>query len=151
MHDLVGRSFLYFVGGTSRNTHDDRMVGVWTVGEGELEDFVILQRFPRLKRTYGDRTDEIHALVTLAGGDQRIRGALAFQYVKQEKGWDLYLLGPRDGDRYHDFSFERIRTTDGKVTAAMAPANPPAGPWRFAPKITRESVPSLRDPQIQLP
>ena len=151
MHDLVGRSFLYFFSGANRGAHGEHAIGVWTVGEGELEDFVVLQRFPNLKRTYGDRTDEIHALVTLVGGGQRIRGVLAFQYTEDEKGWGLYLMGPRDGGQNHDFSFERRQTSDGTLIAAMAPANPPTGPWRFAPTVTRESVPLLRDPEVKLP
>ncbi|MGH7497719.1 MAG: hypothetical protein ACREL3_02585 [Gemmatimonadales bacterium] len=148
--DLVGRAFIYFISGNDPNWHHDRMVGIWTVGEGELQEFEILRRFPNLKRTYGERTDEIHAMVTLTGAGQKIRGVLVFQYAKGEKGWDLYLLGPRDGDRHHDFSFERIQTSDGKVIAAMAPANPPIGPWRFAPTPSTTPIPELRGPEIQV-
>ena len=149
MRDLIGKTFLYFITGNERRPHQDRFVGIWTVGEGELEEFTVLQRFPDLKRTYGDRTDEVHALVRLRGGDQVVRGVLVFQYVKGEKGWELYAMGPRDGDRHHDFSFERRKARDGSEIAPMAPTNPPTGPWRFTPHEMTTPIPELRGPVIQ--
>jgi hypothetical protein len=145
-HDLVGRDVLYYANTRGRRTRDGAEVGIWTVSEGEIKDFVIVRRFPNIKRIYGERTDEVHTLVTLEGTEQRIRGLVVFQYIKEEspQGWKLYLMGPRDGDINHDFSFERIRLTDGKVIARMAPADAPEGPWRFAPTTYSTPIPELR-------
>jgi hypothetical protein len=144
MEDLIGRDIVYVVNTRARRSSDRVNQGIWTVGEGELKDFVVVRRFPDLKKSYGERTDEVHALVTLQGGDLQIRGVLVFQYIKLDQSWKLLLMGARDGDKTHDFSFERIRTTDGKVISRMAPANAPTGPWRFAPTTYSTPIPEQR-------
>ena len=140
----MGRDVLYFIDGKARRSADGITAGIWTVGEGELKDFTIVRRFPNIKRSYGERTDEVHALVTLEGTDQRIRGVLVFQYIRLDPIWKLLLMGPRDGDEHHDFSFERIRTSDGTVLTRMTPGNAPTGPWRFAPTTYSTPIPALR-------
>ncbi len=145
-HDLIGRDVLYYSDTRARRTQEGINVGIWTVAEDEIKDFVVVRRFPNVKRLFGGRTDEIHALVTLEGTEQRIRGILAFQYIKEDSppGWKLYLMGPRDGDMNHDFSFERIRLSDGTAISRMTPADPPRGPWRFAPTTYSTPIPELR-------
>jgi hypothetical protein len=144
-HDLIGREVFYFYNRSARSSPDGNEAGIWKVAEGEIKDFEIVRRFPNLRKSYGDRTDEVHALVTLAGTEQKIRGVLAFQYILDEKGWYLLKMGPRDGDQHHDFSFERIRLSDGKVIAPMSPANPPTGPWRFPPRVITTPIPQFRE------
>jgi len=142
--DLMGRDVLYYYNSRARRSYGEINAGMWSVGEGELEDFVVVRRFPNLKRSYGERTDEVHALVTLEGTDERIRGVLVYQYIKLDTTWKLLQLGARDGDRRHDFSFERIRKSDGKVVSRMSPPNAPTGPWRFASTEYSTPIPELR-------
>jgi hypothetical protein len=110
------------------------MVGVWTVEQGEVRNVTIVGRYPRLKSNFHDMVYEVQALVTLVDSAQTVRGVLAFHYLKGPGGWKLWVMGPRDGDVHHDFSFERTRHSDGKRTVELTPAHPAPGPWRFAPK-----------------
>lgn len=145
-HDLIGRVVLYYADTRARRRPEAIDVGIWKVEDDDIKDFVIVKRFPNIKRLYGERADEVHALVTLEGTEQRVRGILVFQYIKEDspKGWTLYLMGPRDGDMDHSFSFERVRISDGKVITRMSPADAPAGPWRFAPTTYSTPIPELR-------
>jgi hypothetical protein len=134
--DLIGRNFTYFLRGSDPKSNVGYMIGVWNIEPGGVENVRIVGRYPNLKSNFGDVVYEVQALVTLAGRDETIRGVMAFQYQKRDRGWKLWAMGPRDGDEHHDFSFERTRHSDGKRTVELTPANPPAGPWRFAPKPT---------------
>jgi hypothetical protein len=145
-HDLIGRVVLYYADSTRRRP-EAVDVGIWKVEPDDIKDFVIVQRFPNFKHLYGERADEVHALVTLQGTEQRVRGVLVFQYLKEHspQGWKLYLMGPRDGDMTHPFSFERVRIRDNKVITRMSPADAPKGPWRFAPTTYSTPIPELKE------
>ncbi len=96
--DLIGRDVLYFIDCKARHTPDGVGAGVWNVARGGAKDFAIVRRFPNIKRSYGDRTDEVHALVTLEGTDQRIRGVLVFQYIQTRPDLEAAAHGtPRRG------------------------------------------------------
>jgi hypothetical protein len=145
-HDLIGRVVLYYADTRARRRPEGIDVGIWKVEAEDIKDFTIVRRFPNIKRLYGERADEVHALVTLEGTDQRVRGVLVFQYLKEDapQGWKLYLMGPRDGDMDHDFSFERVRISDGKVITRMSPADAPKGPWLYAPTTYSTPIPEMR-------
>lgn len=124
--DLDGRDFIYFVHGDT--------AGTWSVQNSQVEAFGELRRFRDIKSATGDKADEIHVMVTLAGRDETIRGPLVLQYKRLGKGWRLSSVTPRDGDRRHDFTFERIRNSDGKVIAEMSQAPPRPDPTPFTPR-----------------
>ncbi|MGH7497720.1 MAG: hypothetical protein ACREL3_02590 [Gemmatimonadales bacterium] len=139
--DLYGKTFLYFHRGSDPKSRNGYMTGTWTAERGELRAFAITRRFRNVRTDLGtERTDEVQVMVTLADEDQIIRGPLAFQYMKTDKGWRLFYMGPRDGDWWHDFSFERTRRRDGKRTVEMTPAHVPAGPSPYTPKVRGQPV-----------
>jgi hypothetical protein len=149
--DMIGRTFLYFHRGSDPNSHAGTMTGTWTPERRELRNFTVLRRFPDLEigRHMGGRLDEIQVMVTLADADQIVRGPLVFQYLRSATGWRLMYMGPRDGDWWHDFSFERTRTSDGQRTVELTPASAPSGPSRFTPKPTTTRNPGKASAVIQ--
>ena len=132
--DLYGRDFLYYVHGSDRSGDGADTAGTWTVESGQVKKFSELRRFRDIRTATGDMADEIHVIVTLAGRDETIRGPLVLHYKRLGKRWRLSSVEPRDGDRRHAFTFERIRNSDGAVIAEMSPAPPRPDPTPFTPR-----------------
>jgi hypothetical protein len=108
--DLVGQRFFYrYQWGTGGS--------YWTVMQGSVQALVIQQRFTDKNA----KTDELHALVTLEGDAQTIRGVLVFHYKLYDQGWKLSSVVPEEQGEGKSFSFEIKNKSGSSSTSQISP------------------------------